>query len=347
LDSISEPAAVRIWALLGARAGDNDQVLALADAIGLPYEIKQLEYNRLNRLGPHLLGRSLASLTSASRATIRSETPPDLTISTGHRSVPVVRALQERSGGRMRSIHVGFPRVSPGNFDLVIVPPQYAAAEHPHLMRIPFALTRAATTDTHMEASSLLSALPGPRRLVAVGGPTLFWNLDESRLLTEINGLLESALSDGGSVMVTSSARTPPGVSSLIDEMLAKSAAPSLFARPRQPPSYASLLGAADSIHVTADSVSMISDAIWSGKPFAVIPVVHSKLGRAAFALNDRVRPGSRVYPQDLRFFWQSLAKIGVGEHLSVPSISAATLFEEVMQRVRPVVHRAAAAALY
>jgi hypothetical protein len=28
----------RIWALLGAHAGDNNQVLALAEELGLPFE---------------------------------------------------------------------------------------------------------------------------------------------------------------------------------------------------------------------------------------------------------------------------------------------------------------------
>src|SRR5689334_8427333 len=81
---------IKIWALLGARAGDNDQVLALAEAIGLPFETKQLEYNRLRSLGPRILGRSLMSLTAASRRSILAEPPPDLAISAGHRSVAVV-----------------------------------------------------------------------------------------------------------------------------------------------------------------------------------------------------------------------------------------------------------------
>ena len=96
-------APLRIWALLGARAGDNDQVIALAEALSLPFEIKQLQFNGLRRLGPRLLGASLLSLTAESRRVLLSEQPPDVTISVGHRSVPAVRALHQRSGGRTRS----------------------------------------------------------------------------------------------------------------------------------------------------------------------------------------------------------------------------------------------------
>ena len=38
---------VRVWALLGPHRGDNNQVLALAEALGLPFEEKWLRYNQL------------------------------------------------------------------------------------------------------------------------------------------------------------------------------------------------------------------------------------------------------------------------------------------------------------
>ena len=50
--------APRIWVLLGARTGDNNQALALAEALGLPFETKQLDYNRLQALSEWLPGTS-------------------------------------------------------------------------------------------------------------------------------------------------------------------------------------------------------------------------------------------------------------------------------------------------
>jgi hypothetical protein len=40
---------VRVWVLLGDRAGDNAQVLRLAEALRWPFEAKRIHYNRLNR----------------------------------------------------------------------------------------------------------------------------------------------------------------------------------------------------------------------------------------------------------------------------------------------------------
>src|SRR3954465_15670068 len=85
----------RVWALLGPHRGDNNQVLALAEALGLPFEQKTLSYNALRRLPPALLGATFASVDAGSRSQLEGE-PPDLTISTGLRSVPVVRELKRR-----------------------------------------------------------------------------------------------------------------------------------------------------------------------------------------------------------------------------------------------------------
>jgi hypothetical protein len=325
----------RIWALIGARAGDNDQVIALAEALGLPFEIKQLQYNAFRLLGPRLLRRSLISLITPSRRMILSEPPPDLTISAGHRSVAVVQALRHRSGGWTRSIHVGFPRVSPGEFDLVVATPQYPIADHPNLLRVPYALTRAANAE--IDSPEQLANLPKPHQLLIVGGPTLFWTIDERMLLTTLGDMLQEASAGGGSVLVTTSPRTPHALRHAIARKLADSDVPSLLARPRQAPRYGSLLETADSIQITADSVAMTSDAIWTGKPVALVPVVKSPLGRAVIAINEALRPGRRLYPQDLRFFWRALADIGVGDRLARPRTSTDEEMRNLLDRVRPI----------
>ena len=76
-----------VWALLGPHRGDNNQVLTLAEALGLPFEQKTLSYNALRRIPPGLLGATFASVAADARDQIEGD-PPDLTISTGLRSVP-------------------------------------------------------------------------------------------------------------------------------------------------------------------------------------------------------------------------------------------------------------------
>src|SRR5262245_66448371 len=52
------PARVRVWVLLGAGAGDNAQLLRLAEALGWPFEPKRIRYNPLNRCPNLLVGAS-------------------------------------------------------------------------------------------------------------------------------------------------------------------------------------------------------------------------------------------------------------------------------------------------
>jgi len=334
------PAApsARIWALLGAHAGDNDQVLAVAETLKVPFETRQLRYNGLRHLGPQLLGHSLASLTSDCRKALLVDGSPDLTISAGHRSVPVVRALQRRSGGRMRSIQVGFPRVSPGIFDLVIATPQYPVPDHPNVLRVPFAITTEALLAAEDRNRPELSGYPGPRQLLIVGGPTLFWDIDQQAVLATLSAMLESAQREGGSVFVTTSPRTPSQLPPRLEAILSSSPVPTLLAKPKREPSLAALLAATDSVRVTADSVAMVSDAIWTGKPLALVPISKSRLGKAVFALADRIRPGKRVYPRDHRFFWRALRDIGIGEELAIPSTSPSAVRAVVLERIRPIV---------
>lgn len=328
---------MRIWALLGARPGDNNQVIALAETLGRPFEIKQLEYNALRRLGPRVLGHSLVSLTKASRESVLAGAPPDLTISAGHRSVPVVRALRRRSSGRTSSIHVGFPRVSPAHFDLVVATPQYPIPDHPNLLRVPYALTRAATADGDPIEGVQLAMYPQPRRLLIVGGPNLYWRIDRPALLGALSAMLDEARDRGGSVLVTTSPRTPDSIHAAIASTLAASTVPTLLAVPGQPPNYRSLLAAADSMRITADSVAMVSDAIWTGKPIALVPVSTTVLGSMAIGIMSRFHPGRRLYPQDLRFFWRALSEAGISDRLAAPRISTNDEMRAILERVRRV----------
>jgi len=300
---------MKIWAILGARKGDNNQVLALAETLGLPFECKQLSYNRWRHFGPRILGTTFRSLTAASRAQVSGDIP-DLTISTGHRSVPVVQELRRRSKGATRSIHVGYPRISPSSFDLVVATPEYPIPDHPKLMRVPFALTRKMAPVESDEA--FWRSHPRPRRLLILGGPTLHWELGWPSILGALETFQEEMRSNGGSLLAVASPRTTPSLVSRVEEWFRRARAEGSFVRAGGTPTYAELLAHADSIAVTADSVAMISEAIATGKPVGLVEIRPSLTGRVVTTLLDRIRPGQRIPPRDLRFVWRELAERGL-----------------------------------
>jgi mitochondrial fission protein ELM1 len=228
--------------------------------------------------------------------------------------------------------------VSLNHFELVVATPQYPISNHPKLLRVRYALTRVQTVAPDAGDLEQIVALAAPRQLLIVGGPTLYWDLDKPALLRSLATMLAEAKSEGGSVIVTTSPRTPADVRDEIAGILDESEVPTLMAEPGRRPRYASLLAGADSIRVTADSVAMISDAIWTGQPVAIVPVTKSMLGRIAFGLMDVVRPGKRLYPQDLRFFWRALAEAGVTDQLATAEVSAADEMQAVVDRARSII---------
>jgi mitochondrial fission protein ELM1 len=325
----------RVWALLGPHRGDNNQVLALARALGLPFEEKPLRYNALRRLQPSLLGATFRSVAAECRDQLEGE-PPDLTISTGLRSVPVVRELRRRSPGT-RSVHLGFPRIHPRHFDLVVPTPEYPVPDAPNVLRIPFALTPHVTRQVSPADRELLSALPSTQRLLLLGGPTLYWELPAGDIAGAVRHLLDRAAKAGGSVLAVGSPRTPQALLDAVAREFDASNVASLLAPSEGPPSYSALIDAADELYVTADSVAMTADAVMTGKPVGLVPIAKSSLGRAVTALADRLRQGKRLYPRDLRYFWSALEEQGLAGTLDAPRASrppdyAALVAERVRQ---------------
>jgi mitochondrial fission protein ELM1 len=330
----------RVWALLGPHRGDNNQILALAEALGLPFEEKRLEYNQLRRLQPSLLGATFASVDRKFRAQLEGE-PPDLTISTGHRSVPVVRELRRRSGGKMRAVHLGYPRVSPKNFDMVVPTPEYPVPDAPNVIRIPFALSPHAAREIDKADRDLVAAYPRPRRLLLVGGPTLYWELPTPRMVHAVRHLLAAAEAKGGSVLVVGSPRSPTNLLTAIRQTLEGSPVPFLFAPIEGPPAYPALVEAADEIYVTADSVALTADAVTTGKPVGIVPIAKSILGKAVMSVMDRIRPGKRLFPRDLRFFWAALRKEHFGGTLKEPRASHPPDYaERIAEKVRQLLEQ-------
>jgi uncharacterized protein len=318
---MSSETPARVWALLGPHRGDNNQVLALAEALGFPFEEKRLEYNQLRRVPPSLLGARFRSVESSFRGQLEGE-PPDLTISTGLRSVPVVRELQRRSGGRTRSVHLGFPRISPRYFDLVVPTPEYPVPDAPNVFRIPFALTPHSARPIDRDDRALLSAYPQPRRLFLIGGPTLYWRLPVDDMAGAVRQMLAAGEQDGGSVIAVGSPRTPVELLDAVRQTLEASSVPFFFQPGDGPPTYPALIEAADEIYVTLDSVAMVADAVTTGKPVGLVPIARSGFGRFVMAVMDRLRPGKRLYPRDLRFFWAALEEYGCGGTIEAPKVS-------------------------
>jgi mitochondrial fission protein ELM1 len=297
---------------MGSRAGDNNQLLALAEALGYACQPKRISYNQLRRLP--LFRTGLAIVSRKSRPLIQPPWP-DLVIGVGYGSVPVARYIRQQSGGRSRLVHIGNPREQLKDFDLQITTPQYSRGPGPNRLELLFPIGNPAKSiEPTDEEEEWLSRYRRPRRFVAIGGPARHWQLDHSALRDAIETL--RAKQPKGSIIIATSARTTVPARTLLADLITGEHEAVVEHFPR----FGALLRESDEIYVTADSVSMISEAILSGKPTGIIPIKRSLRGRLADALWERPF-GRRTFP-DFGNFWQQLREAGLAGSVELPVAS-------------------------
>jgi uncharacterized protein len=292
-----------VWLMLGNRRGDNNQLLALAEGLGLPFETKVMSYTQLRRLPRFLRGARLISLTRRARRLIRPPWP-DVVIGAGYGSVPVARYIRREAGGSTKLVQIGNPRSDISDLDLVITTPQYARDPAPNVLALPLPVGNpAARVTVSDDEEQWLRGLPHPRRLFAVGGPTRNWKLDRAELVRAITIDQLRCEHDGGTIIVVTSPRTDARTRRSLARCLEGTRHPMVSDCPRFPV----LLARGDEIYVTADSVSMLAEAMLTGKPVGMIKIAPSLRGRVgAWLRHHGLLP--RPYP-DLPNFWASLAR--------------------------------------
>ena len=263
------PTPLRVWALLGDRAGDNAQVFRLAEALSWPFEVKRIRYNRLNRCPNLLLGAS--KLTVDTRRSDPLVPPwPNLVIGASRRAAPLARWIKKQSGGRSRLVHLLHAQAPLRYFDLVVTTPQYRLPERSNVLHnlLPLNAAPAEVLETAgAQWRERLEHLPRPWIAVLVGGNTSSYRLDAftARQLGQFTS--RTARETGGSLLISSSPRTPPDAA---DALLAAVQGPAYVYR-WQPTNkdgnpYLAYLALADRFIVTADSASMLAEACSTGR---------------------------------------------------------------------------------
>jgi mitochondrial fission protein ELM1 len=255
-----------VWVLESERVGENTQLEALADELGWDYQIKQVHHR--SGIPYFLLGSSLLGIDKE-----MSEITgpwPDLVISASAKNEPVCRWIRDNADKVVRLIHLGRPWASIKHFDLVIATPQYRLPEKQNvqLNTVPMHYPLDSERISHQLSvwQDKLVDLPKPYIALMVGGHSGPYSFDKSaahRLVKQANQMAES---HGGSLLVSTSSRTPKHVADYLEKHLS---VPNYFHRwglSDENPYYA-FLTLVESVIVTGDSVSMLSEACAMLKP--------------------------------------------------------------------------------
>ena len=261
----SGPEPEEVWLLLGSRAGEIAQQRTLARALGRPWrEIT------VARMAPS--GKQASHDFSA-----LAPPWPRLAISFG-KTLEAVRHMQAQGAGATRFVHLGLPRRMPiGALDLIVPMPtdRYVQAPNVLQVRMPF---NPAPPPLAADAPAALrlrsSDWPRPWTALIVGGSTTRGDItpeQASRLAAEASA---HVLARGGSLLASTSPRTPAAVVEALRRSLAAPGELHLYdaAAPGANP-YPAYLQMADELIVTGDSASMIAECWRSGRPVWVSPL--------------------------------------------------------------------------
>lgn len=288
-------AHVTAWTLTDGAAGNARQAEALAAALGASSHAWTLQTRAPWRwVAPrhwpgarHAFGRDFAAALSR---------PPPLVIGCGRQAALATRLAR---GADTRAVQILDPRLDPALWDLVIAP------SHDGLLGanvIPVIGSLHPVDDLWLAAArrdfSDLGTLPGPRTTLLVGGTTHAGGFDLAAFDQWLATLVECVRDEGGSLLATTSRRTPAAAVARLrrrlDGMpgLLWTGTPQGAAQEATNP-YPGLLGWSDRVVCTADSVNMLSEAAATNAPLYIAGEAQGRPARFVEQLHalGRARP--------------------------------------------------------
>ncbi|EKE08866.1 MAG: hypothetical protein ACD_16C00243G0002 [uncultured bacterium] len=276
------------WTITDVFPGMQSQVVGLAEAIGLP-----TVHKRCRRRWPWgwlslPWGNPLNQLTKTSDKLIPPW--PDLVITSGRRSAPLALAIKKQNPKKTFCVHIQNPVFNINHFDLI------AAPEHDHLEGPNIVTTKGALHKVTVQKiregvkahKGLFKDFPRPYSVVLLGGNTNRYKMPLKALENLIHDILKIREITGGSVLVTPSFRTP--YRDVLTNALQKE--PNIFLVDNKVNPYFAMLGLADTIFVTDDSVNMVCEACFTGKPVYILPLLKHGMTKPKKFIEGLVKEG-------------------------------------------------------
>ena len=250
--------------------GMISQAEGLAKALDIEFTHHKVELNSFWKFIP-------PSLTPISNLVFNKidVTNFDIIISCGRKSVIPSIYLKKNSNKKIFNIHIQDPKVSLGNFDIVIVP------GHDNLKGKNVIISKGAihylTTDEIKDNRNyLLDKLDKNKDylLLILGGPNKYYDYNDQNLINIFDKIKKILNANNLQAIVIPSMRTPKKTINLADELLGKE---NFVITNIDKKAYLSGLSLAKYIVVTCDSISMISEAAITGKPIYIADIPAKK----------------------------------------------------------------------
>lgn len=299
-------ADITLWVLSDGRKGHENQSMGVAEALArrIPAAI-ETRHLRLAlwaaALPAAVLWRLIAGAGSGGGAFVLAEGTqhlappwPAMVIGAGRRIAPITAWLKRRHG--VPAVQIMAPHMPAGAFDALVIPGhdlRAGAAPAPNVLETigaPNRLSASAILEAGALWAAHFGALRQPRLAVMIGGPSRsakFTDRDEAALEA---ALVELATTHG--LIISGSPRTPETLMRRLRTRLQDSFI--WDGGGRNP--YPGLLGHADAVLVTEDSVSMASEAASTGLPVHVFPITDTAPKIRRFHESLARRGASRIF---------------------------------------------------
>ena len=268
-------------------AGLRAQALGLAEAAGLAPDFKPLRFRPLWR---HIPTNFWFNPRWAVDKTLFAVPLPSVVIGAGGAGARVAAALR---GANVKAVAIQHPRMALSRFDAILAG-RHDGIEGPNVIVTRTALHR--VTQARLAAEKEIWAprfahLPRPLAALLLGGSNGRYRFEAAEAKA-LAAQMANVMRQGAGLMITPSRRTAPEVVAILRAALEPLGAWIWDFTGENP--YFGMLACADAIIATADSVSMVSEAVATSAPvfLARLPGKSSRIGAFMDALvqDGRVR---------------------------------------------------------
>ena len=274
----------KIWVISDGTMGMLAQSLALVQAMEVDFHDVRLFASPIYRLFPQL--GAVPFMPISPRRSDRKLGPPwpEIVVTCGKRMAGAALAIKRLNGGKTKLVHIQDPRINPAHFDVMVVPEhdELAKAGYDHVITSRGSLNRLTHQDIKKQAKSVKRTLhktAQPITAVMIGGDNRRYKAIPSDFKKLASELREFAKANNRFLYIIGSRRTPQNGLQALAEGLADWPHQIWDGESDNP--YPGILGLADEVIVTSDSVNMTCEACFTGLP-VYTAYLREEIGRIA-----------------------------------------------------------------
>lgn len=255
------------WTLTPGAIAFQKQVRGIAEALDIPYTEKKVKRAKPWSLLPNQWHANALKQIAPGFEPLRPPWP-DLLISSGSTTIPYALAIKKANHGKTALIHVQKPTIACRYFD-VVVAPEHDRARGDNVIEV-FGATHDVTHETlNLAVKRFKQQYPlyqAPFLSIFIGGSSKKYDFTPQNAALLTNQILDIAKSYPGTLLISGSRRTGHENLTYMAQRFKHYPNIYLYQNVGTNPFHA-MLGLAENIMITDDSVSMISEACFCGKP--------------------------------------------------------------------------------